>query len=81
MLIAIISSPMPKHSHIIPIAVFFAHKNHNKETIIHVIDKINKALLLVFIIITSVKFKFVSLALTAPLASPGGKLSPPQGGD
>ena len=44
---------MPIPSHIIPIVVLFTHKNHSKETIIHVIDKINKALLLVFIIIAS----------------------------
>jgi len=56
---------MPKHSQIIPIVVFFTHKNHNKETIIHVIDKINKALLLVFIIITSVKFLFVDECILA----------------
>jgi len=50
---------MPKHSHITPMAVFFTHINHSKETKIHVIDKINKALLLVFIIMASVKLMFV----------------------
>ena len=70
---------MPKHSHITPMAVFFTQINHSKETIIHAIAKINKALLLVFIIITSVKFKlfsfpairFVGAAIRRPRATNG----------
>ena len=59
LIIAIISSKKPKHNHITPKITFFTHKNHSKDTINHVIDKINKVVLLVFIIIASVKFKYI----------------------
>lgn len=40
---------MPAHSHITPTRVFFIHRNHSKETIIHMIDKIRYPILLDFI--------------------------------